>query len=79
LQLLHKGLPITIFQQLHKLLFNHLFFFKLRIKGLGYRLRSISEYCHYFFFNYTNYYYFFNPVHVLVKTYKKRMILISFD
>lgn len=30
-----------------------LYFIKIRIRGLGYRLRSICDTCHYFFFNYT--------------------------
>ena len=36
-------------------LFNDIYFFKLRIKGLGFRIRTISENFHYIFFNYTNY------------------------
>jgi len=55
------------------------YFIKLRIRGLGYRLYSISDLTHFFFFNYTNYYYFFNPKNLLVKTYKKRMLLFSFE
>lgn len=30
-----------------------IYFIKIRIRGLGYRLRSICDTCHYFFFNYT--------------------------
>lgn len=56
-----------------------IYFLKLKIRGLGYRLRSITDNCHYFFFNYTNYYYFFNPKSLIVKTYKKRMLLLSFN
>lgn len=37
------------------------YFFKLRIKGLGFRIRSISDVLYYFFFNYTNYFYFYPP------------------
>lgn len=54
------------------------FFIKLRIRGLGYRWRTISNNFHYFFFNYTNFYYFYNPYNIIVKIYKKRMILISY-
>ena len=32
---------------------------------------------YYFFFNYTNMYYFYIPENVLIKWYKKRLILIS--
>lgn len=54
------------------------YFIKLRIRGLGYRWRTISDNFHYIFFNYTNYYYFYNPNNIIVKIYKKRMILISY-
>jgi len=57
----------------------YVYFIKIRIRGLGYRLRSICDTCHYFFFNYTNYFFFFNPLAVMVKTYKKRMLLISYN
>lgn len=63
---------------LFKKIFSDLFLFKLRIRGLGYRLRSISDFFHYVFFNYTNYFYIYNPLDILIKTYRKRMILISF-
>lgn len=55
------------------------YFVKLRIRGLGFRMRSISDVMYYFFFNYTNYYYFFSPKTLLIRVYKKRMLLISFD
>jgi hypothetical protein len=54
------------------------YFIRLRIRGLGYRWRTISENFHYMFFNYTNYIYFFNPYNIIVKIYKKRMILVSY-
>lgn len=54
------------------------YFIKLRIRGLGYRWRTISSNFHYIFFNYTNFYYFYNPYNIIIKIYKKRMILISY-
>jgi len=59
-------------------LFLDLYFFKLRIKGLGYRLRTIADNFHYIFFNYTNYYYIYIPANLLIKIYKKRLIIISY-
>lgn len=63
-------------------LYKRLFFIyniRLRIRGLGYRIRKISDNLYYFFFNYTNMYYFYIPDNILIKWYKKRMILLSND
>src|SRR5947209_6726076 len=37
---------------------SYIFSVRLRVKGLGYRIRKISNYLYYFFFNYTNMFYF---------------------
>lgn len=55
------------------------FFIKIKMRGLGYRIRCISKNIFSFFFNYTNFFYFFVPRNLLVKSYKKRMILVSND
>lgn len=49
----------------------------LRIKGLGYRIRKITNKLYYFFFNYTNMYYFYLPKNILLKWLKKKILLIS--
>lgn len=69
---------LTIFFLSYKKLFL-LYFIRLKIKGLGYRIRKISNNLYYFFFNYTNMYYFNIPKNIIVKWYKKRLILVSFD
>lgn len=56
-----------------------LYFLKIKIKGLGFRLRSISDVLYYFFFNYTNFFYFYPPKLLLIRVYKKRMLLLSFN
>ncbi len=56
-----------------------IYFIKIKIKGLGYRIRKISNELYYFFFNYTNIFYFYLPNNILIKWYKKRIILISND
>lgn len=53
------------------------FFVKLKIRGLGYRMRKVSSFLYLFFFNYTNYYYFFRPFDLLIKIYRKRMLLLA--
>lgn len=67
---------IRHFFVLYKRLY-YIFSIRLKIRGLGYRIRKISDNLYYFFFNYTNMYYFYIPNNVLFKWYKKRAILIS--
>lgn len=56
-----------------------LFFFRIRIKGLGYRIKKISNNLYRFFFTSTNYFYFHIPFNVLIKYKMRKMILISND
>lgn len=63
-------------------LYNRLFIIyciRLKIKGLGYRIRKVADNLYYFFFNYTNMYYMQVPKNILVKWYKKRIIFLSND
>jgi hypothetical protein len=41
-------------------------------------LRTITINFHYIFFNYTNFFYVYVPFNILMKTYKKRLIVISY-
>ena len=54
-------------------------FVKLRIKGLGYRIKKICSSLFRFFFGSTNFFYFHVPSNVLVKFKKRRLILVSND
>jgi hypothetical protein len=56
-----------------------LYFIRIKIRGLGYRIRKVTNDLYYFFFNYTNMFYFYLPKNVLIKWYKKRIILLSYD
>ena len=56
-----------------------LYFMKLKLKGMGYRLRKITNFLYRFYFNATNFFYFHVPSNVLVKTKKRKMILLSND
>lgn len=69
---------LTLFFLTYKRLFI-LYFIRLKIKGLGYRIRKLTKNFYYFFFNYTNMYYINIPKNIIVKWYKKRIILVSFD
>jgi len=71
----------TFFKQI-ELLSSRLFvfyFFKLRIRGLGFRVRGIFDILYYFFFNYTNYMYIYPPNELVIRVYKKRVLLLSFN
>jgi hypothetical protein len=67
---------IKHFIMLYKKL-SFLYSVRLRVKGLGYRIRKITNNLYYFFFNYNNMYYFYLPKNILLKWYKKRLLLIS--
>lgn len=55
------------------------YFAKFKIRGLGYKMRRITSSLFYFFFNYTNYFYFFLPYNILLSVYKKRSIILSYN
>jgi hypothetical protein len=57
----------------------YIYWICLKIKGLGYRIRKLSKNLYYFFFNYTNMYYLNIPKNIIIKWYKKRLILVSND
>lgn len=59
--------------------FSTLFFLKLKIKGLGYRIRRYTKALYRFYFTRTNYIYFNVPLHLVVRRKKKRLLLISPD
>jgi len=61
-------------------LYKRLFFFnyvKLKIRGLGYRIRKISNYLFCFFFGHTNLFYFHAPKNVILKARKRKLLLLS--
>jgi hypothetical protein len=57
---------IKHFKNNYNYLFN-IFSIRLKIKGLGYRIRKITKNLYYFFFNYTNMYYLNLPNNILIK------------
>jgi hypothetical protein len=58
---------------------NSIFFAKFRLKGLGFRTINFSYSLMYFFFNYSNYIYFYRPRNIFLKRFKKRFVLLSND
>jgi hypothetical protein len=58
---------------------SYIFFFKLRLKGLGYRVRRVAKNLYKFFFIYTNFYYLHLPLSVFLKIKRRRLIFYGFD
>lgn len=56
---------------------NKIYFLKFRLKGLGYRFRKISNSLFRFYFTRTNYIYFHKPKNIIVKSRKKKVIILS--
>jgi hypothetical protein len=54
-----------------------IYFIKLKIRGLGYRIRQLCDNLYYFFFNYTNFFYLYVPNNLIIKSYRKRFLLLS--
>lgn len=56
-----------------------LFFFRIKLKGLGYRIRKITKKIYRFFLAYNHYFYFFVPKNVFIWTKKRYLIAVSID
>lgn len=81
LMFLNRFFFISVYRHLrylYKRLFNFSFV-RLRLKGLGYRVRRITKFFYRFFFNFTNFFYLHVPSTFIVSIKKKRLLLISFD
>ena len=59
--------------------FSRIFFLKLKIKGLGYRIRRYTKALYRFYFTRTNYIYFNVPLYLVFRRRKKRLLLMSPD
>lgn len=54
-----------------------IYFLKLRLRGLGYRLKKISKLLYRFYFTKTSYIYFHKPKNLLMHIRKRKIILLS--
>jgi len=57
----------------------YIYSIRLKLRGLGFKIRRVSKNLYYFFFNYINMFYFYIPENILIKWYKKRLLLLSND
>lgn len=53
------------------------FFLRLKVRGLGYRIRPLSRYLLRFFLGTTNYLFFHIPKQILVRARRRRLLLVS--
>jgi hypothetical protein len=64
-----KILYIYLIKNLN-ILYNKVIFIysvKLKLRGLGFKIRKVSKNLYYFFFNYINMFYFYIPKNLLIK------------
>jgi len=79
--LFKKSSAYSIFSTIKHLLnkFTCIYMIRLRLKGLGYRISTVSDHMYSFCFNSINYIYMFLPLQIFMRVYKKRFIIISKD
>lgn len=58
---------------------NKIYFFKLRLRGLGYRIRKMSNFLYRFYFACTNYFYFHVPNEIIFFFKKRRILFVGRD
>lgn len=56
---------------------NKIFIVKLKLKGLGYRIKKYCIHLYRFYFTKTNYIYLHVPKYMIVRSRKRRMIIVS--
>jgi hypothetical protein len=56
---------------------NKLFFFKLRLKGLGYRMARVHKYLFRFFFAKNHFYYFYVPYSIYIRLKRRNFFVMS--
>lgn len=72
-----KSFLAHFFQALRKLFFFS--YVRLKIKGIGHRVRKISNSLYKFFFFSTSFFYFYVPAGIIFRWKKKRILMVSND
>jgi hypothetical protein len=70
-----KSFLSKIYSQLTKT--KVIYFFKLRLIGLGFRLLQVSKNLYYFYFTTINYFYFYVPLSVIFKVRIRKIFCVS--
>lgn len=76
---LNRFFFISIFKHF-SYLYKRLYFFnfvKLKIRGLGYRILKVCNSLFRFFFGHTNFFYLHVPQDIIIKSRKRRLLLLS--
>ena len=55
------------------------FFFRLKLRGLGFRIKKIANNLYKFFFTSTNFFYLHLPLQVMIKLKRKKLLFISYN
>jgi len=76
---LNKFFFVSIFRHIinYCSLYTRLFFFRLRLRGLGYKLKRYASKLYRFFFAYNHYFYFHVPADIVVKNRKRTLLVFS--
>lgn len=67
----------NFFQQFVSKLQVFFYFFKIKVRGLGYRIKKMTNNLFRFFMGTTNYLFFHVPENILVRARRRRMLLVS--
>ena len=78
---LHKHEYFSFLKQLllHIRIFYKFFFVKLRLKGLGYRIKKYDKNLYRFFVGYNHYFYFYTPENVYIWHKKRNFLILSIE
>lgn len=60
-------------------IFYKMFFFRIKLKGLGYRIKKITSKLYRFFIAYNHYIYFYVCSNIFIWTKKRNLLAVSFD
>jgi hypothetical protein len=76
---------VFFFKSFLRLFFNYnknlflIFTFRLKMKGLGFRIRKLSTMLYKFFFTSVNFFYFHVPKNIILKNRKRRLFFLSLN
>ena len=78
---LNKYFYSVVFKQINFYLnfFFKFFFIRLKLKGLGYRVKKYNKDMYRFFMGYNHYFYFYTPRNIFIWKKKRNFLLISID
>jgi hypothetical protein len=79
LRFLQKSSFRSFFQCFSAKLKIYFYYFKIKVRGLGYRIKKLTNNLFRFFLGTTNYFFFHVPEDILVRARRRRMLLVSYN